>query len=162
MKRQPRTPDILRKSHAHKSGKDYSRKNSKSDWFDEHVEVLGFDDDSAVKNKLKKKFIEGDDTVTDTDKDKLNITFEKTWPMNYHDDYYATRHGWKYLGSDKKYDYYVNHEWKLTSIVYGPDGSQYLDAMYAKYITRDNEWTRYPAQKDIYPYTQLRKLLEEN
>ena len=54
MKRQPRTPEILRKSHAHKSDKDYSRKNSKSDWFDEHdIHYI-------------------DDIVTDTDKDKLN------------------------------------------------------------------------------------------
>ena len=59
MKKQPKPPEILKKSHAHKSDKDYSRKNSKSDWFDEHVEVLGFDDDSAVKKKLEKEFIEG-------------------------------------------------------------------------------------------------------
>ena len=53
MKKQIGTPEILKKSHAHKSDKDYSRKN-KSDWFDEHVEVLGFGDSSAIKNKLKK------------------------------------------------------------------------------------------------------------
>ena len=129
MKKQPRTPDILRKSHAHKSDKDYSRKNSKSDWFDE------------------------DDTVTDTDKDKLNITFEKTWPTNYHEDYYATRHGWEYLGSDKKHDYYVNHKWKLTSIVYGSEPNEYISGGYNYYVNPAN-------LEDIYPYTQLRKLLE--
>ena len=60
MRKQVGTPEILKKAHAHQSSKDYSRKN-KSDWFDEHVEVLGFGDSSAIKNKLKKKFIEGDD-----------------------------------------------------------------------------------------------------
>ena len=89
------------------------------------------------------------------------MTSKKTWPMNYHEDYYSTRHGWEYLGSDKKYDYYVNHKWKLTSIVYGSEPNEYISGMYAKYITRDNEWTRNPDNpEDIYPYTRLRKLLE--
>ena len=58
MKNQIGSPEILRKSHAHQSDKDYSRKN-KSDWFDEHVEVIGLDDSSTIKNKLKEKFIKG-------------------------------------------------------------------------------------------------------
>ena len=91
------------------------------------------------------------------------MTSNKIWPMNYHEDYYATRHGWEYLGADKKYDYYVNHKWKLTSIVYGTEPNEYISGMYPKYITRDNEWTRNPDNpEDIYPYTQLRKLLEGN
>jgi len=134
MKRQPRTPEILRKSHAHKSDKDYSRKNSKSDWFD-----------------------------TDTDKDKLNMTFKKIWDTNYHSDYYDSDAGWIYLGSDNKHDYYVNHKHEHTSIVYGLEPREYISAMYDVYITRDNIWTRNPANpKDIYPYTQLRKLLMEH
>tara|TARA_R110002020_G_scaffold247429_3_gene461364 strand:+ start:2897 stop:3103 length:207 start_codon:yes stop_codon:yes gene_type:complete len=52
MKRQPRTPEILKKSHSHQSKKDYSRKN-KSDWFDEHVVTIDMD-----KDKLKDKFLE--------------------------------------------------------------------------------------------------------
>ena len=59
MRKSVGTPEILKKSHAHQSDKDYSRKN-KSDWFDEHVEVIGLDDSSTIKNKLKKQFIEGD------------------------------------------------------------------------------------------------------
>ena len=57
----------------------------------------------------------------------------------------------------------MNHKWKLTSIVYGSEPNEYISGMYAKYITRDNEWTRNPDNpEDIYPYTQLRKLLEGN
>tara|TARA_R110000796_G_scaffold161392_1_gene278109 strand:+ start:288 stop:482 length:195 start_codon:yes stop_codon:yes gene_type:complete len=51
MKRQPRTPEILKKSHSHKSKKDYSRKD-KSKWFDEHVIVTDMD-----KDKLKDSFL---------------------------------------------------------------------------------------------------------
>ena len=47
MKKSNGSPEILKKSHAHKSNKDYSRKN-KSDWFDDHVEVIGFDDSSTI------------------------------------------------------------------------------------------------------------------
>ena len=50
MKKQTGSPEILRKSHAHKSKKDYSRKDK---WFDEHVEVIGMD-----KDKLKSMFID--------------------------------------------------------------------------------------------------------
>ena len=35
LKKQTGTPEILKKSHAHQSDKDYSRKNT-SDWFDEY------------------------------------------------------------------------------------------------------------------------------
>ena len=58
MKKQVGSPEILKKSHAHKSNKDYSRKN-KSDWFDDHVEVIGFDDSSTIKSKLKENFFKG-------------------------------------------------------------------------------------------------------
>ena len=58
MKKQIGSPEILRKSHAHQSDKDYSRKNV-SNWFDEHVKVIGLDDSSTIKNKLKEKFIKG-------------------------------------------------------------------------------------------------------
>jgi hypothetical protein len=58
MRKQIGTPEILKKSHAHQSAKDYSRKN-KSNWFDDHVEVIGFDDSSTIKSKLKEKFLKG-------------------------------------------------------------------------------------------------------
>ena len=51
MKKQTGSPEILRKSHAHKSKKDYSRKD-KAKWFDNHVSVIGMD-----KNKIKDKFL---------------------------------------------------------------------------------------------------------
>lgn len=89
------------------------------------------------------------------------MTSKKTWPMNSHCDYYDTANGWIYLGSDDKHDYYVNHKWEHTSIVYGPEPNEYISAMYKQYITMDNEWTR-NSSKDEYPYTQLRKLIQGN
>ena len=85
----------------------------------------------------------------------MYMTFEKTWSMNCHEDYYDTRHGWEYLGSDKKHDYYVNHEYELVSIVYGSEPNEYISGGY-KYYVNPNDSGDFPE----YPYTQLRKLIQ--
>ena len=58
MKKSNGSPEILKKSHAHKSNKDYSRKN-KSDWLDEQLDIIGVDNSNVIKNKLKKQSIDG-------------------------------------------------------------------------------------------------------
>ena len=55
----------------------------------------------------------------------------KLYPDNPHHDNYSESLGWEYLGSDERYDYYVNHNCEFLSIVYGNEGYEYLSPMYS-------------------------------
>lgn len=56
---------------------------------------------------------------------------KKLFPDNPHHDNYSEELGWEYLGTDDKYDYYVNHKWEYLSIVYGDEGHEYASPMYS-------------------------------
>ena len=77
----------------------------------------------------------------------------KNWPENAHHDHYSTELGWKFLGKDDKYDYYVNHDWEYLSIVYGGEDSQYKSPDYHSFLGG--------AYKS-YPYSKLKDLIEES
>ena len=58
---------------------------------------------------------------------------KKLFPDNPHMDNYSEALGWEYLGTDEKYDYYVNHDWEYLSIVYGNEGYEYLSPLYSRF-----------------------------
>lgn len=60
---------------------------------------------------------------------------KKLFPYNPHHDNYSDNLGWQYLGTDDKYDYYVNHEREYLSIVYGSEGYEYMSPMYSSFTS---------------------------
>lgn len=51
---------------------------------------------------------------------------KKLFPDSPHHDNYSEELGWEYLGTDDKYDYYVNHKTEYLSIVYGDEEYEYM------------------------------------
>ncbi len=58
---------------------------------------------------------------------------EKLFPDNPHHYNYSEALGWEHLGTDDKYDYYVNHKYKYLSIVYGHEGHEYASPLYSHF-----------------------------
>ena len=58
---------------------------------------------------------------------------KKLFPDNPHMDNYSEALGWEHLGTDDKYDYYVNHKWEYLSIVYGHEGHEYASPLYSHF-----------------------------
>ena len=81
------------------------------------------------------------------------ITQIKNFPDNEHHDNYSSDRGWKYLGSDERFDYYVNHERKYLSVVFGVEPWDYMSPEYTILISGG-----YSAEQ----YHTLRKLIEES
>lgn len=71
----------------------------------------------------------------------------KNFPENPHMEYHCESHGWIYLGSDDSFDYYINHENRWTSKVFGDAPDEYISE---HYDTIDPEtWPANTTQQEI-------------
>ncbi len=80
----------------------------------------------------------------------------KLYPDNPHHDNYSEELGWEYLGTDDKYDYYVNHKWEYLSIVEGDEGHEYMSPMYDSFTSP--EFLEFGYTKPA--YLKLKQLLD--
>lgn len=88
----------------------------------------------------------------------MSITSNKNYPLNEHHGSYSSVHGWDYLGSDDKFDFYVNHTNKWTSIVCSNEDSDYISAPY-NHIVEGNDIKMLVGSYEGYPFNIFRELI---